>query len=161
MNRRCNSPGWSWRNSTICAKNNNTSELDLQRAETNYAQVQAAISADRATLAKLQVRAPFDGHLGLRQVSLGQYIETSTAVVDLQQWDPIYAQFQVPQQQLARLAAAQTARLRVAGIDGRDFSGTITAIGAGQTAPGRSDQHRTSPRGRRPGRCRGAGRCGW
>ena len=110
-------------------KRHNTSQLALQEARTAYAQAQAAVKSDRATLAKLQVRAPFDGHLGLRQVSLGQYVQTTTPVVDLQQWNPIYAVFQVPQQELARLATQQAVRLQVPGLDPHTFKGRITAIG--------------------------------
>lgn len=111
-------------------RRHNTSELALQEADTAYTQARAAVSSDRATIAKLQVRAPFDGHLGLRQVSLGQYLATSTPVVDLQQWNPIHADFQVPQQQLARLSTGQKVALTVAGLEGKQFSGRLTAIGA-------------------------------
>ena len=111
-------------------KRHNTSQLALQEAQTAYAQAQAAVNADRATLAKLQVRAPFDGHVGLRQVSLGQYVQTTTPVVNLQQWNPIYAVFQVPQQDLARLAAGQKVQLEVPGLDKHTFTGQLTAIGA-------------------------------
>ena len=111
-------------------KRHNTSQLSLQQADTTYTQAQAAVSSDRATIAKLQVRAPFPGHLGLRQVSLGQYVGTSTPIVDLQQWDPIYADFQIPQQQLARLKTGQTVTLDVSGISGRTFTGKLDAIGS-------------------------------
>ncbi len=111
-------------------RRHNTSELALQEASTGYTQAQAAVSADRATIAKLQVRAPFTGHLGLRKVSLGQYLTVSTPVVDLQQWDPIYAEFQIPQQQLARLSQGETVTVTVAGLEGRSFTGTLTAIGS-------------------------------
>jgi len=111
-------------------KQHNTSRLALQEADTAYTQARAAISSDRATIAKLQVRAPFTGHVGLRKVSLGQYVTPSTPVVNLQQWSPIYAEFQIPQQQMAQLSTGQTVALAVAGIDGRTFKGKLTAIGA-------------------------------
>lgn len=111
-------------------EHHNTSRLALQQADTGYTQARSAVSSDRATIAKLQVRAPFTGHLGVRQVSLGQYVDTSTAVVDLQEWNPIYANFQIPQQQLSHLAPGQTVILQAAGIAGRTFTGKLTAIGA-------------------------------
>ncbi|MGH8271671.1 MAG: efflux RND transporter periplasmic adaptor subunit [Gammaproteobacteria bacterium] len=116
-------------------KRHNTSQLNFQAAQTDYSQAQAALSSDRATIAKLQIRAPFAGHLGLRQVSLGQYVGTAMPVVDLQQWNPIYAEFQIPQQQLSRLKTGQKIALSVAGLEERDFAGTLTAIGA-QVQPG-------------------------
>ncbi|MGA7966300.1 MAG: efflux RND transporter periplasmic adaptor subunit [Gammaproteobacteria bacterium] len=111
-------------------KHHNVSQLALQEAETAYTQARAAVSSDHATIAKLQVRAPFTGHLGLRQVSLGQYVDTSTSVVNLQQWNPIYAVFQIPQQQLARLATGQRVVLGVDGLKQAQFTGKLTAIGA-------------------------------
>ncbi len=115
-------------------RKHNVSQLSLQQAETAYTQARAAVSSDRATIAKLQVRAPFTGHLGLRQVSLGQYVDTSTPVVDLQQWNPIHAEFQIPQQQLARLSTGQAVSLQIAGIPGHAFQGKISAIGAQVTS---------------------------
>lgn len=111
-------------------RQHNVSKLALQQAQTTYTQARAAVSSDHATIAKLQVRAPFTGHLGLRQVSLGQYLDTSTSVVDLQQWNPIYAVFQVPQQQLSQLSTGQKVGLSIAGLGNRTFTGKISAIGA-------------------------------
>lgn len=108
----------------------NTSQLALQQAETAYIQAQAAVSSDLATIAKLKIRAPFTGHLGLRQVSLGQYVDTTNVVVDLQQWNPIYCEFQIPQQQIAQLEIGEKVTLSVPGIEGREFIGKLTAIGA-------------------------------
>lgn len=111
-------------------REHNTSRLALQKAETTYSQARSAVSSDHATIAKLQVRAPFTGHLGLRQVSLGQYVDMTTPVVNLQQWNPIYAVFQVPQQQLAQLGMGQKVTLTAAGLKQKKFTGKITAIGA-------------------------------
>ncbi|HYW75387.1 MAG TPA: efflux RND transporter periplasmic adaptor subunit [Gammaproteobacteria bacterium] len=111
-------------------KRHNVSQLSYQQAQTSYTQARAAVSADHATIAKLQVRAPFTGHLGLRQVSLGQYLATTTPVVDIQQWNPIHAVFQVPQQQLARLHSGEQVLLSVAGIGNKTFKGKVSAIGA-------------------------------
>ncbi len=110
-------------------RTHNTSAIALQSAKANYTQAQAAVSADEATIAKLQIRAPFTGHLGLRQVSLGEYVDTSTPVVDLQQWNPIYVEFQVPQQNLNRLRTGQKVVLHVPGLTAA-FAGKLTAIGA-------------------------------
>ncbi len=111
-------------------KRHNVSRLSFQQAQTAYTQARAAVSADHATIAKLQVRAPFTGQLGLRQVSLGQYLATTTPVVNIQQWNPIHAVFQVPQQQLSHLHTGEQVLLSVAGIGDRTFKGKVSAIGA-------------------------------
>lgn len=81
-----------------------TSESALQAAEATHAELQAAITGDQATLANLQVRAPFDGHLGIRQVNLGQYVSPGTPIVAIQQWNPLRLQFNLPQKDLPRVS---------------------------------------------------------
>lgn len=57
--------------------------------------------ADRANLkaqiAKTVIRAPFNGKIGLRQVSLGGYVSPNTLITDLSQVSPIKVDFSVPE----------------------------------------------------------------
>ena len=64
----------------------------------------AAVDNMRAFIAKKQVRAPFDGQLGIRQVNVGQSIDARSAVVQLTALDPVYVDFALPQQELSKLA---------------------------------------------------------
>ena len=57
----------------------------------------------RATIERKTIRAPFAGVLGIRQVNLGQYLEAGAPIVPLQSIRPVYVNFSVPQQQVARL----------------------------------------------------------
>ncbi|MGA7802122.1 MAG: efflux RND transporter periplasmic adaptor subunit [Gammaproteobacteria bacterium] len=107
-----------------------TSQSQLQEAEAAFAEAEAAVQADQAALTNLQVRAPFDGHLGIRQVSLGQYVSPGTSVVDIHQWKPLLVDFQVPQRDLARIAVGDAVGLTVAGMKDRTFEGRITSLGS-------------------------------
>lgn len=107
-----------------------TSQANLQAAEAAYSEAQAAVQADRATLANLQVRAPFSGHLGIRQVSLGQYVSPGTGVVNLQQWSPLSVDFSLPQSDLPKLAVGNSVKLTVNGLSGKTVTGHITALGS-------------------------------
>src|SRR5438132_3220865 len=51
-----------------------------------------------------EVRAPFDGQLGIRQVNVGQMIKEGQQVVALTALDPLYVDFALPQQDLAKLS---------------------------------------------------------
>jgi len=93
----------------------------LRRAKAQVAQ-QAALMTEKT------IRAPFAGRLGLRQVDLGQYLPAGTTVVTLQALDPLYADFYVPQQALAKLQPGQGVHLAVDAYPGRDFSGRVLAI---------------------------------
>ena len=80
-----------------------------------------ASSARRAIIAQKAINAPFAGRLGLRNVDLGQYVAVGTSLVTLQQLDPIYVDFPVPEEALSTLAAGQAVSMTVDAIPGRSF----------------------------------------
>jgi membrane fusion protein, multidrug efflux system len=91
---------------------------------------QARAQADniRATIAKKTIRAPFSGRLGIRQVNLGQILREGDPIVTLQSLDPIYVNFSLPQQQLARLRRGLPVRVTCDALPGLTLLGRITAI---------------------------------
>lgn len=115
-----------------------TSQSQLQAAQAAFGEAQAAVEADQAALVNLQVRAPFNGHLGIRQVSLGQYVSPGTNVVDIHQWKPLLVDFQVPQRDLARISVGNTVTLTVSGMKGTTFEGRITSLGSSLSSSTRS-----------------------
>jgi membrane fusion protein (multidrug efflux system) len=74
------------------------------------------------------VRAPFAGTLGIRQVNLGQYLAAGTEIVSLQQLDPLFVDFYLPQQALAQIRTGQPVTAAIDAFPGKAFPGTITAI---------------------------------
>ncbi len=74
--------------------------LDADAADLKNKRAQA--EAQAALVAKKALRAPFAGRLGITTVNPGQYLNTGDKVVTLQAVDPIYVDFKLPQQQLAR-----------------------------------------------------------
>jgi membrane fusion protein (multidrug efflux system) len=107
---------------------NMVSQSDLDTAEATMKQNQANADALRATIEKKTIRAPFAGRLGIRQVNLGQYLDTGKPIVSLQSLTPIYANFSLPQQDLARLSPGMRVRLRTDAYPDRNFEGTLSAI---------------------------------
>ncbi|HYW02991.1 MAG TPA: efflux RND transporter periplasmic adaptor subunit [Gammaproteobacteria bacterium] len=105
-----------------------TSQSQLQSAEAAYSEAEAAIAGDKAALANLQVRAPFDGRLGIRQVSLGQYVSPGTGVVDIHQWNPMHVDFQVPQKDVSRIEKGDAVTLTVDALKDKTFKGKITSL---------------------------------
>ncbi|MGC8531979.1 MAG: efflux RND transporter periplasmic adaptor subunit [Acidiphilium sp.] len=65
------------------------------------AQAQAQLALDAAQAAKLVITAPFSGVLGIRRVSLGDYLAPGTPIVTLTQTSPLLVRFAVPQTELA------------------------------------------------------------
>ena len=74
-------------------------------------QNKANADAVRATIEKKTIRAPFAGRLGMRMVNLGQYLDTGKPIVSLQSLTPVYADFSLPQQELARLKTGMRVRV--------------------------------------------------
>lgn len=101
---------------------------DLDAAEATAAQAEAAIEATKSTLAKKRIVAPFTGRLGLRRVNVGQFLNKGDEVVTLEDTDPIYADFSVPQQEATALKAGLPVVVTTDAFPGREFTGTIEAI---------------------------------
>jgi membrane fusion protein (multidrug efflux system) len=102
------------------------SQLDSDRA--TLAADQAQVAAQQATMAEKQVRAPFTGRLGIRQVDLGQYLSPGAEIVSLQQLNPVYVDFHMPQQALAQLQPGQKVAVDVDAYPNEPFTGTVTAL---------------------------------
>ena len=125
------------RQKTLVAQGNTPqSSLDTALATRNSAA--ATVERTRAVIAQKAIKAPFAGRLGLRNVDLGQYVPVGTSFVTLQQLDPIFADFPVPEEALRSLAAGQAVSMTVDAIAGRSFEGKITAIDARVSAESRN-----------------------
>ena len=101
-------------------------QLDGDAADLKNKRAQAAAQA--ALVAKKVLRAPFDGRLGITTVNPGQYLNAGDKVVTLQQLDPLYVDFRLPQEQLGQVHTGLETRLTVDALAGETFRGAITAI---------------------------------
>ncbi|WP_208004802.1 efflux RND transporter periplasmic adaptor subunit [Luteimonas terrae] len=104
------------------------SKAEVEERATQAATSLAEVEAQRALIAQKTIRAPFDGVLGIRKVNLGQYVSPGTAIVGLQQLDPIFVDFALPEQQLPLVREGATLQAVVDALPGERFEGTITAI---------------------------------
>jgi membrane fusion protein, multidrug efflux system len=104
------------------------SQSELDTAEATLKQTHGNADAVRATIEKKTIRAPFAGRLGISLVNLGQYLDTGKPIVSLQSLKPVYADFSLPQQELARLQTGMSVRLTTDAYPGRQFEGTLTAM---------------------------------
>ncbi len=109
-------------------RNETISQAEFDAASAQFDQATAEVAAIQAAIDKKRVRAPFSGRVGIRAVNLGQYVSRGTALLPLQQLDPVYVNFTVPQRQLPRLAIGQTVHVQIDAFPGRDFAAQISAI---------------------------------
>jgi membrane fusion protein (multidrug efflux system) len=94
----------------------------------NLQNFKAQVDQQKAMVEKKTLRAPFAGRLGLRQIDLGQYLAAGTVIATLQALTPIYADFFLPQQDIAKVKVGQAVTAKVDTYAGELFKGTITAI---------------------------------
>jgi membrane fusion protein (multidrug efflux system) len=100
--------------------------VDTDRATLQNANAQVA--AQRALMAEKQIRAPFAGTVGIRQVNLGQYLSAGTAIATLQQLNPLFVDFYLPQQSLSQISVGQAITVTIDAFPNQSFPGTISAI---------------------------------
>ena len=100
--------------------------LDIDKA--NLMQADAAVAEQQAMVKKKQIHALFSGRVGLRQVSVGQYVNAGTPVVSLQALDPIFLDFSVPQQNISMIHHGQKVTATSDAYPGEQFTGRIVVI---------------------------------
>ncbi|HRF86223.1 MAG TPA: efflux RND transporter periplasmic adaptor subunit [Alloprevotella sp.] len=69
----------------------------FQEAEANLSALKAEMDMVKAQIQQTELRAPFDGIIGLRQVSTGAYATTSTSIATLTKTSPLKVEFSVPE----------------------------------------------------------------
>jgi membrane fusion protein (multidrug efflux system) len=112
------------------AKNNVASEqlLDEQQAEVNA--LIAEMNVLKTQMLALQVRAPFDGLLGLRQVSVGALVRPGDAITTLDDLSIIKVDFNIAEVHLPNLAIGQNIRATSIAYPDEIFEGKIVSIGS-------------------------------
>ncbi len=110
------------------AANHVISKAELDAVEAKYKQKAASVDQMRSMIAKKEVRAPFDGQVGIRGVNVGQMINAGQQVVPLQMLDEVFVDFALPQQDLSQLTRGLEVRVRTDALPGHEFSGKLNAI---------------------------------
>ncbi len=107
---------------------NMVSQADLETAEAQTKQADAQQDNIRAVIGKKTLRAPFAGRTGIRQVNLGQFVNTGDPIVTLQAVDPVHVDFFLPQQRLAQLSVGMTVQVATDAFPDQRFEGKLTVI---------------------------------
>ena len=104
------------------------SQLDIQRAARDAAK--ARLDQVRSTLSDRVVTAPFDGVLGLRQVSPGSLVTPGTVITTLDDVSRIRLDFSVPERYLSVIAEGQTVLASSDAYPDETFSGVVASVGS-------------------------------
>ena len=117
-----------YRRSEELFKTKVVSASQLEQLEAKRDADAAAVNAAEARLAQTVIRAPFDGRLGLRRVSLGSIVSPGTIITTLDDTSQIKLDFDVPEVFLSRLQKGLTVTARNAAWPEIEFQGEVISI---------------------------------
>ncbi len=103
-------------------------QSDYDQNKALLEEASAAVSSKQTLIAKKQIKAPFGGELGIRQVDIGQYLPVGSAIILLQKLDPILLDFSLPERYLSQISVGQSVTVNVQAYPDDAFSGEIMAI---------------------------------
>lgn len=102
----------------------NNRDTTLAQLRVDEAQLEVA----KTLLNKMTIKAPFDGIIGLRNVSPGDYVTAGQDLVALTDVSQMKVEFSLPETVLSQIKTGQTVSLNVAAYPATAFSGEIYAI---------------------------------
>lgn len=109
-------------------KNGHMSAQAHDEADANFGIAQAALDLASVKLSKHEIKAPFDGIVGLRNTSMGAHVSIGTPMVNLEKIDFLKIDFKLPEGALTQISTGQTLVVEVDAVPGRTFTAEIYAI---------------------------------
>src|SRR6478735_1795195 len=110
----------------------------LDESENNLRVAQADAELMEARSSKTTIRAPFAGTIGLRQISVGDYVKEGQDIVNLESLDPLKVDFRVPELALSLLRGGQTLQISLDALPDKTYDGKVFAINPLIDANGRA-----------------------
>ncbi len=100
-------------------------EYDATMNEVNV--LRSEIDLIDAQIEKSEIRAPFDGLIGLKFISVGSFISSETSIATLSDIDPVKIDFSVPERYVSRVQTGDRIQFNIQGNDST-FTGEVYAI---------------------------------
>lgn len=104
-----------------------TNQVEFEQAESDFNALRAEVELAEAKLAKTELRAPFDGVVGLRNVSPGSYVAPSTRITTLQNVARLKLDFAVAERHAGRLRPGAKVSFSVSG-DAQRHMGEVYVV---------------------------------
>lgn len=111
-------------------------EYDLSGLDVNN--IRADIDVIRTSIQKTEIRAPYNGKLGLRSISEGAYVTPQTVIANIQQVDQLKLEFTIPEKYTSNIFVGQIVTFTSEGNNNKNFSARIIATEATVTENNRS-----------------------
>lgn len=101
---------------------------DFEKIQYEMEALQATYDLAKLELSYTEIRAPIDGVVSQRFIKLGNTIDVNAPTFQVTSLEPLISYLHVPEREYRRLAAGQTATLRVDALQGTVFEGTVARI---------------------------------
>jgi membrane fusion protein, multidrug efflux system len=108
----------------IQAISKNVFDTSAADAKSKQAQVESQI----ALVAKKNLKAPFSGRVGIVSINPGQYVNPGDKLLTLQTLDPIFVDFNLPQNNAEQIQVGQEVVVTTDAFKDASFAGKITAV---------------------------------
>lgn len=103
------------------------SQQEYDVVQNNIASIDASIELVQAKISRTEIRAPFNGKIGLRKISVGAMIGPTDIVATLVQTNPLKLDFTLQEKYVYALNGKEKVVFKVQGVDG-EFPGKISAM---------------------------------
>ena len=120
------------------SKSNFISGQARDEAENNLKVAEASLALVDARLAKTEIKAPFAGIIGLRSVSVGDYVKEGADLVNLEAIDALKVDLRVPEVYLRQVRSGQPLEITLDAYPNKMFAGQVLAVNPLVDAAGRS-----------------------
>lgn len=114
---------------TALAESRAVSQQEVDQAASTFEANRASIDLMKAQLEDATIIAPFDGIVGERRISLGQFVSKGTLITSLIDPDPMKAEFHMPERYVSQVATGQRVDMTVAAYPDETFSGEVYFVG--------------------------------
>ncbi len=104
------------------------SAADLDELRAKLGMAEARLEAARGQLQKRSVRAPFGGVVGLRNVDLGGYVDSSTVLTTLDDLETVELEFRIPERYFSAVKTGQPVAATSVAFPGRTFAGAVREV---------------------------------
>ncbi len=89
---------------------------------------EATVQLAEAKLAKMQIKAPFKGMVGLRNVSVGDYVKEGQDLINIEDIGTLRVDFKLPESYLGRVSKGQVVEVTSDALPGQRFSAVLDAV---------------------------------
>lgn len=120
------------------ARKSFVSDSAQDQAASNVRVLEARLKLAQARLAKMRITAPFDGVVGIRSVSVGDYVKDGTDLVNIEDVRNLKVDFRLPERFFKQLKVGLPVQVVADALADETYDGTVEAINPRVDASGRS-----------------------